>query len=313
MKLKNGPLPHRYYRLGKLMGRLAVVLLLVASFCCEQVEGQEKKKLVCSTTQVADFARQIVGDRWDVVCVLGHAQDPHTYEVCTDDSSKVASADLCAENGWNLEGNDWMKKLASDAGKPIVTCIEGVSPLSMNEGGKEFKDPHAWLSPKNAIIYVNNLFSAICKIDPDNTEEYQARKELYIRQLRMLDGWIKQTLSSIPANQKMLVTHHDAFGYFCKEFNFQHESPMGWTTADLAEVTAADRQVVVTKIRETGVKAIFVEKAVNEKMISGIARDAGVVIGGKLYSDAMGEDGTAAENYIGMMRENVLTMVRVLK
>ena len=269
--------------------------------------------IVCSTTQVADFARQIVGDRWEVVCVLGAGEDPHTYEVGSNDSQAVARADLCAENGWNLEGHNWMQKLAKDASKPIVTCIEGVQPLTLMEEGERVRDPHAWLDPKNAAIYVDNLCTAICKLDPTNKEEYQARKELYIRQLNLLRGWVKKTMNSIPANQRLLVTHHDAFEYFCKAFNFKTESALGWTTAEFSEVSADQRQKIVKKVRSLGVKAIFVESSTNEQLMAGIAADAGVTIGGELYSDAMGPEDSAAESYIGMIRENVLTIVRALK
>ena len=286
----------------------------MASGLTSTVEANDERKvIVCSTTQVADFARQIVGDRWEVICVLDAAEDPHTYELAGDDKTAVQRADLCAENGWNLEGHNWMRKLASDAGKTIVTCIEGVDPLQVEEVNEKVKDPHAWLDPKNAEIYVRNLCEMICKIDPDHADEYRARQDLYIDQLRMLRRWIAKQVNTIPANQRLLVTHHDAFEYFCRAFNFKTASPLGWTTAEMTEVTTADRQAIVKKIRNLGVKAIFVETSINDELLRGIAKDAGVQIGGKLYSDAMGAKGSAGETYIGMMRENVLTIVNALK
>ena len=278
-----------------------------------EANAQDRKVIVCSTTQVADFARQIVGDRWEVKCVLSAGEDPHTYELGSDDQALVQQADLCAENGWNLEGHDWMKKLATDAGKEIVTCIEGVSPLQMEEHGESVKDPHAWLDPKNAQIYVKNLCNAICKVDPANTAEYEMRRDLYNRQLVTLKQWIGRTLNVIPANQRLLVSHHDAFEYFCKAFQFKTSSPVGWTTAEMSEVTVDQRQTIIKKIRELGVKAIFVETSTNPELISEIARDSGVQVGGKLYSDAMGPPDSAGEAYIGMMRENVLIIVNALK
>ena len=191
---------------------LAFCLLLTCSATLFAQNGS-KKVVVCSTTQVADFARQVVGDRWEVICVLGPAQDPHTYEVGADDSVTVAKADLCAENGWNLEGDDWMKKLASGADKPIVTCVSGVSPLQLDEGDHQVKDPHTWFDPKNAIIYVNNIRDAVIKLDPQYESEYRARAELYTRQLSLLAGWVKKTVGAIPVNRRLLVTHHDAVSY----------------------------------------------------------------------------------------------------
>ena len=291
------------------------VLVMVLLLPCDSALCNDKEKLVavCSTTQAADFTRQVVGDNWRVICVLGPAEDPHTYEVGADDAKLVAQADLCVQNGWNLEGHGWMENLANEAGKPIVSCINGVTPLELQEDDQVVKDPHAWFDPKNAIIYVNNITEAVCKVDPDNANEYRLRSELYIRQVGILAGWVRKTVGAIPANRRVLVTHHDAFGYFCNAFNFKPMSPVGWTTGEFAEVTPEKRQKIVQNMRDTGVKAIFIESSTNSQLIEGIARDAGIEIGGKLYSDAMGAAGTAGETYIGMMRENVLQIMRALR
>ena len=300
---------------GGIHSWMLAVFCISIVFSCSASANEEKLVVVCSTTQTADFARQIVGDRWEVQCVLGPGEDPHTYEVGTDDVALVARADLCLQNGWNLEGHGWMKDLAETAGKPIVSCIEGVKPLDLNlkEGGQTVKDPHAWFDPKNAVIYVNNITEAVCKIDPDGADGYRERSDLYTRQLRLLSGWIKKSISDIPANQRVLITHHDAFGYFCNAFEFKPVSPVGWTTGEFAEVTLGARKGIIDQIRDSGVNAVFIETSTNEQLIEEIARDAGVKVGGKLYSDAMGPEDSAGETYIGMMRENVLTIKQALR
>ena len=273
----------------------------------------KKKIIVCSTTQVADFARQVVGDRWEVICVLGAGEDPHTYQVGTDDATNVGRADLCLENGWHLEGKEWMKRLAEQASKPIVTCIEGVQGMDLDFHGEVIRDPHAWFDPRNAWIYTKNIRNAVIQLDPDNEAEYRARADLYQGQLRLLDGWIQKQVNAIPESCRVLVTHHDAFGYFCKRYKFKPMSPVGWTTGDLVGLTPTRRQEIVDSIRQLGVKSLFVETTVSSETLSEIARDAGVQIGGTLYSDAMGASGTAGETYVGMMRENVLTIVGAMK
>lgn len=270
-----------------------------------------KLTMVCSTTQCADFARQIVGDRWVVYCVLGAGQDPHGYEPRISDSDLVAKADLCVQNGWNLEGHAWMQHLAESAGKPLVTCVADVEPL-MIEGEQPVKDPHAWFDPANAWKYTKQILDGVIRIDPENEWEYRARALLYRDQLRGLEKWIERQVASIP-EPRVLVTHHDAFGYFCRRFGFRPASPVGWTTDEIAGTTIADRQAVVEQIRSLGVKAIFVETSLNHQMIEAIAKEAGVKIGGELYSDAMGPPGTAGETYIGMMRENTITIVHGLR
>lgn len=273
----------------------------------------KKLVVVCSTTQTADFTRNIVGDRWEVICVLAPGEDPHTYEVGNDDAFSVARADLCIENGWNLEGHSWMHKLADNSNKPIATCVAGVAPLLIELHGEPVKDPHAWFDTKNAMIYVDNIRKAVSKIDPENADEYDARTKLYLVQIRALNQWIGAQVNAIPKARRILVTHHDAFGYFGKAYGFKAISPVGWTTGELAGVAIDQKQKIVKQIRELGVKSIFIETTINRELVDDIARQAGVTVGGELYSDAMGAQGTAGETYIGMMRENVLTIVKHLK
>ncbi len=300
-----------------MLNRFFCTLPFLLAFVISTVgAAQETRKVVvCSTTQIADFTRQIVGDDWEVLCVLQPGQDPHTYEPRTVDTKMVSRADLCLQNGWHLEGNEWMKTLADNAGKQIISCIEGVQPIQTEQEGGHVNDPHGWFAPKNAAIYVKNILHAVSEIDPQNANRFRNRAQLYLAQLGALDLWIKGQVASsgIPAEQLVLVTHHDAFAYFCKAYGFRAVSPAGWTTEELAGISLERRQAVVKAIREFGVRSIFVETSLDQRMLTEIARDAGVQIGGSLYSDAMGGPGTAGESYIGMMRENVLTILAGLK
>ena len=297
---------------------IAVLCCLVPSLTQAQVI-ESKKVLVCSTTQVADFARQIVGDRWEVGCVLSSGQDPHTYEVTSEDIALIKRADLCLQNGWNLEGHDWMGGQARSQGKPLVTCVTGVKPLMIEEeadsgeDAKPVKDPHAWFDVENAMIYVTNIRNAIRDIDPEHADEYNARAKLYLYQLRVLKQWVAQEVNRIPKQQRVLITHHDAFGYFARANGFEAVSPMGWTTGEMSGISLGQRQQVVDQIRKLGVKSIFVETSTETETLKAIARETGIEIGGSLYSDAMGPPGSAGETYIGMLRENVLTIVDSLK
>lgn len=289
--------------------------LAILSVVSQPLVGQTPRLIVTSTTQTADFARQLVGDRWEVRSVLAPGQDPHLYEIKPGDARLVSQATLCIENGWHLEGKEWMRTLAKNAGKPLVTAVEGVRPLDLGEQGEEVWDPHAWFSPKNATVYVRNILKAIVREDPEHRVEYEARAQLYLGQLQTLHVWIQKQVSSIPEKRRVLVTSHDAFNYFCQEYGFRSAAPAGWSTGDEvgAGVTAERRTDVVNSIRSFGVSAIFVETSVNPKLIEQIAKDAGVRIGGKLYSDSMGPAGSAGESYLGMMRENVLKIVEGLK
>jgi manganese/iron transport system substrate-binding protein len=294
---------------------LSALLLAAVAALPASAQQAPRKLLVCSTTQVADFARQIVGDRWRVVSILKPGQDPHLYEIKPGDAELVRQADLCAHNGWHLEGKDWMKLLADEQGKKIITCVEGVQPYVLKEGEGKRPDPHAWFSPLNAAVYVRNLLQGISAADPGHKAEYESRADLYNQQLRALHVWAQKQISAVPPDRRVLVTSHDAFNYFCLAYGFKPAAPVAWSTGDEvgAGLTQERKDQTVAEIRASRVKAIFVETSVNEKVIREIANDAGVKVGGRLYSDSMGEPGSAGESYLGMLRENVLTIVEALK
>lgn len=280
----------------------------------------KKPVIVASTTQIADMARNVAGESALIHCILAPGADPHTYSPTPKDIDMVVSADLCLENGLHLEGKNWMATLAKDAGKPIVTCTDGLPPLEIPGQGATTPDPHAWFSVPNAAIYVNNIAQALSELDPENKNAYAYRARLYLQQLRVLYGWIQETVSVIPPQRRVLVTTHDAFNYFCRAYRFNPDhdflsiAPVGWSTGGEvgAGMTPERRKEVVDSIRNSGAAAIFVETTISPKLIREIARETGVDLGGSLYSDSMGESGSAGETYIGMMRENIMTIVHAM-
>ena len=304
--------------------RFFVILLILLAPCFPfqfLLANETKPVIVASTTQIADFARQITGDRMIVKSILAPGADPHTYQVTPDDVQIVLGADLCIENGLHLEGKNWMGTLAKDAKKPIITATQGIKPLSIGYQGQTVADPHAWFSPRNVAVYIRNIVKGLIQLDPENKSEYQARAKLFLQQLRVLDSWIREQLNLIPIQRRILVTTHDAFNYFCFEYKFNANNhflsiaPVGWSTgAEVgAGMTPERRRKVIQSIKESGSPAIFVETTINPKQIREIAKETGVRVGGALYSDSMGPVGSAGETYLGMMRENVLLIVNALK
>ncbi|MBI4963479.1 MAG: zinc ABC transporter substrate-binding protein [Desulfomonile tiedjei] len=296
---------------------LAILLAWPAQAQEKPIDTGKTRKpiLVCSTTQVADFARQVVGDSCEVHCILAPGADPHTYMPTPGDAKLVLKADLCLQNGMHLEGKNWMQTLAQDAGKPLLTCTEGVQPIELEAEGQKVNDPHTWFTPRNAAIYVNNIVRGVSKLDPAHKADYEARAKLYLQELRVLDSWIREQFNSIPIDSRILVTSHDAFNYFAKEYGFKNQAPVGWSTgAEVgAGMTPERRKQVIESIKSFRVKAVFVETSVNPKLVREIANEAGVKVGGELYSDSMGPAGSAGESYIGMMRENVLVIATSLR
>jgi manganese/iron transport system substrate-binding protein len=273
-----------------------------------------EKNVVVSTTQIYDMAKNVAGDDVMVNCVLAPGQDPHTYQPVPKDIELVRNADLVLENGLHLEGKNWMRTLAGDAGKPVVTVTENL-PLTLEGEGGGTHDPHAWFSPRNAAAYVNSITKALISLEPDKKDKFISRAKLYLQQLKTLDNWIRSEVAAIPPEKRVMVTNHDAFQYFAHEYGFVNTSPVGWSTGSETGggVTPKRREEVVNSIRSMNVPAIFFETTINPKLIREIAKDAGVRIGGSLYSDSMGDTDTPGETYIGMMRENVITLTEGLK
>jgi manganese/iron transport system substrate-binding protein len=297
------------------------IMLSVGAVQAAAASDRPRIKVITSTTQIADFTRQIMGQRAEVQSVLAPGADPHTYQPTPDDVQLVLNADICIENGLHLEGKSWMATLVRDAKKPLITATDGLEPLKIGAEGETIMDPHAWFSPRNVAVYVNNITRAMSEFDPERKQEYQARASLYLQQLRVLDAWVREQVNRIPPHRRILVTTHDAFNYFCREYKFNAENdflsiaPVGWSTgAEVgAGMTPERRRMVVTSIKDSATPAIFVETTINPKQIREIAKETGVRIGGELYSDSMGPPGSAGETYIGMMRENVVLIINALK
>lgn len=157
---------------------------------------------------------------------------------------------------------NWMRTLANDAGKPLITATDGIIPLILEKDGEQINDPHAWFTPQNAAVYVNNITRALVKYDETNRAAYISRAKLLLASLKVLDGWIRSEVSVIPPENRVLVTNHDAFQYFAKEYGFKNTSPIGWSTGSEVGggVTPKRRERVVNSIREMNVRSIFLKQ-----------------------------------------------------
>ncbi|MGO8878188.1 MAG: metal ABC transporter solute-binding protein, Zn/Mn family [Desulfomonilaceae bacterium] len=301
------------------MKRLSCFLMILVVACFSafaHAEEAKKPVIVCSLPVLADFVKQVVGDDCEVKSLMEAGVDPHEYQPKPADAGIIKSADLCVENGLHMEGgggNDWMAIMAKDAGKPLVTATDGIKPLELDEDGKMVDDPHAWHSPKTAAIYLNNILKGVSKLVPEKKFQFDARADLYLQELKILDGWIKKQVNLIPPSKRILVTNHDALGYFCHEFGFKVAAPLDWKAAEESGMSPGARAKVVNFIKNFHVKAIFMETTLNPKTMNELGKEAGVGIAGTLYADQLGPAGSDADTYIGMMRENTLTIVEALK
>jgi len=283
---------------------LTILLLLTVSLL-----GQERLKVVASASMIADITQNIIGDLHDIEMIVPIGGDPHLHEPTPSNARLVAAADLILINGLTFEG--WITELIENSGSnaSVVTVTKGVNVLT-SQTYKNSADPHAWMDASNGVIYAENIAQAISALDIANQESFANNLQAYQSELVALDSEIKQAISTIPSDQRILITSHDAFQYFGRRYGIQLEAIMGISTE--AEAQTADITRVNKVIREKGIPAIFIESTINPKLMQQLAHDNKIGIGGKLYADSLGDKDSPAASYVDMLRYNTTTIVKAL-
>jgi manganese/zinc/iron transport system substrate-binding protein len=276
---------------------------------------------VATIGQIADIAQNVGGDHVQVIGLMGPGVDPHLYRESPSDIEKLSQADAIFYNGVHLEGRmaDLFEKLAERRPTFAVThaLVAAKDPrLRKPPEFEGYYDPHVWHYPSLWADCVKYVTSVMFELDPSHREDYERNGAAYEKQLVELDDYCRQRLAEIPKPQRVLVTAHDAFGYFCITYDIQ-SMPLGGVTTE-EEVSIGRMDEVVNFLVEHKVKAIFVESSVPHNTIERISKDAGVKIGGELFSDAMGtpgqiENGYDLGTYQGMIKHNLNTIVEGLK
>lgn len=299
---------------------LALLLLLLGS-CASPGQHDKtpdgKLNILATTGMIADVTRNIVGDKAEVTALMGPGVDPHLYKATQSDLSKLNQADVVLYNGFHLEGKmvEILKKLG--AKKPVLPVAEIIpaGKLRMAEAGEAI-DPHLWFDVEIWTAVTAHISQQIRKIDSTNANYYAERTKNYLQELTALDAWVHERINLIPEDQRLMITAHDAFEYFGEAYGVEVRGLQGIST--VAEFGLQDVTNLVDLLVERNIKAVFVESSVSDRSVNAVvegARERGheVVIGGTLYSDAMGEDGTPDGTYIGMVKHNVNTIVEALK
>ncbi|MFJ6414259.1 metal ABC transporter solute-binding protein, Zn/Mn family [Terribacillus saccharophilus] len=299
---------------------LFAVFLLAGCGASDSASGSEENKLQVTTTiaQIADAAEQIGGEHVEVESLMGPGIDPHLYKATQSDMQKLQDADVILYNGLHLEGQMLEVFENMQDKTPAVAIGENIdgSGLLTDAEDNTLSDPHIWFDVaiwKDAIGSITDTF---IEEDPDNKADYEKNETAYLKELDELKAYAEEQLASIPEEQRVLITAHDAFQYFGEAYDMEVMGLQGLSTD--SEFGLADIQRLVDTLTERKIGAVFVESSVSEKSINAVidgAKEAGheVEIGGELYSDAMGEEGTEEGTYIGMYRHNVDTIVDALK
>ena len=243
--------------------------------------------------------------------IVGANGDAHVYEPKPDDARMVATADIVFVNGLGFEG--WLDRLmeASGGKDKIVTLSNGIVNHTMTEDGGASIDPHAWQSVPNARIYVKNIAEALCAKDAEGCSGYKANAAAYDQELAALDASIRQSFAAIPVERRLVITSHDAFGYFAREYSVKFLAPEGINTE--SEASARDVAKLISQIRALKASALFVENISDPRLIEQIANETGVTPGGALYSDALSDAGGTAPTYIDMMKHNAALLAAAMQ
>jgi manganese/zinc/iron transport system substrate-binding protein len=311
-------------RRGLALMLLAIVALgtLVACSNGTSAKGDIGKRQVQVTTTVGmitDIVKQVGGERVVVTGLMGPGVDPHLYKPSAGDVQKLESADIIFYGGLELEGRmtDTLVKL-SRQGKRTIPVTETI-PENLLREPPEFEgkfDPHVWFDVTLWQYAVKAVNKELGEIDPGSKELYQKNADAYLKQLDELHAYVKAQIETIPQGSRVLITAHDAFGYFGQQYGMEVRGLQGTSTA--TEASAADVQALSQSIAERKIKAIFVESSVAKGTVEAVqaavkSKGWNVVIGGELFSDAMGDEGTPEGTYIGMVRHNVDTIVKALR
>ena len=309
-------------KLEKLSGILLSVTLLLAG-CAQPAQspdsGGNTVNIVATTTMLADLSAVIGGNHVTVNGLMGPGIDPHLYQASAGDVTLMQKSDVIVYNGLHLEGKmgEVLESL-SKQGHSVISIEDGLDEAKLLEwdGGGSVHDPHIWFDAALWMDAARVVSEGLSQADPQNAADYKANLEGYLKELEELDTYIRQRVSELPENQRVLVTAHDAFSYFGNAYGFEVRGLQGISTD--AEAGTADVSALADYIVESQIKAIFVESSVPPKTIEALqaavkARGFEVAIGGELYSDSLGGKDSGAESYILTFKANIDTIVNALK
>ncbi len=267
-------------------------------------------QVVATFSVLADIAREVGGTAVEVRALVGPNADAHVFEPTPSDVRRVAGADVVITNGLRFEG--WIDRLISASGYrgPVVVASRGVAMRQLSGGA----DPHAWQDLANGMRYADNiraaLVAALAAKSPTRVADVETRAAAYRQHLAALDRDTRARIAALPAERRRVITSHDAFGYFAAAYGITFIAPRGWTTGSEPSAEAVAR--IVRQARDARASALLVENISDPRLIERIAREAGLKVGGELYSDALSPPGTEADTYLKMFEHNVRTLVEAM-
>ena len=288
--------------------RLLATLISVLTLSLSSSLAYAKFKVVTTFTIIQDMAQNIAGDVATVESITKPGAEIHDYEPTPKDIVKAQSADLVLWNGLNLER--WFEKFFQNVkDKPAVVVTEGIEPMSIHEGPYTGNpNPHAWMSPSNALIYIENIKNALVKYDPQNKETYEKNAALYAQKIKALDKPLREKLAQVPEAQRWLVTSEGAFSYLTRDYGFK-EAYLWPINAEQQGTPQQVRKVIET-VKANNIPVVFSESTISPKPAKQVAKESGAKYGGVLYVDSLSNKNGPVPTYVDLLNTTVSTIVK---
>ena len=295
--------------------RCSPIVVALAMLIAMPAYAADKLRVVATFSVIGDIVVNVGGDHVALTTIVGPDGDSELYQPTPADAATVAQANIVFMNGLNDEFEPWLEKLLKQAKFPGAKIIvsRGVKALSAEDehpsGGKPHAvalDQHAWLDPRNGVIYTKNITEALARIDPANAADYRARAAAYTKELQALDAWARAEMAAVPQTKRRALSSHDSMQYLANAYSITMISIAGWTNK--SEPSAADIARLTQQIRKERVRALFLDSITDPRAMQSIGKETGAVIGGTLYGDSLSKPGGEADTYLKMLRHDIATV-----
>jgi ABC-type Zn uptake system ZnuABC Zn-binding protein ZnuA len=313
--------------INSIIGQALLAALFLTACGPAPTGSDDAVKVLASTTFLADMAQNVAGDRLTVESLLPVGADPHAYQVAPSDVAKIAESNLLILNG--VEYEHFIESLLENAGgeRLIIEATAGLEPHAMEEhedeehaaeaesaegGEHETGDPHMWLDPNLVVRYVENIRDGLIQADPAGEQAYKSNADVYITQLRELDAWIVEQVNTVSEERRLLITNHEAMGYFAERYGFTVTDTLLPSFSSDSNASAQEIAQSIELVKSSGAPAIFLGEVENTDLADQIAAETSVKVINNLYLESL-TDGMPAATYIDMMKHNVTQIVNALK
>jgi zinc/manganese transport system substrate-binding protein len=291
------------------------LIALAALLAMDPARAADRIAVVATFSVIGDMLANVGGDHIDIKTIVGGGGDSELYQPTAADVATVASARAIFINDLNEEFEPWLEPLLKQAvfkGTKVVVS-RNVRTLTAEEehpvSGRQLPtaiDQHAWLDPKNGVIYVRNITAALVQLDPADAADYRVRAAAYIKEITAIDEWAHKEMAGVPAAKRRVLSSHDSMQYIASTYGITLLSVNGWTNK--SEPSAAELAKLAQQIKADRIKAVFLDSITDPRAMQRIAGETGAVIGGTLYGDALSPRGGEADSYIDMLRHDVMTL-----